>query len=74
MSKDLGNYRKSYLKGVLNEKDLPLDPLELFNSWFSNVDSKKSEIEPNAMSLSTICLDGYPKTRVVLIKKSQKKA
>ena len=45
MSKDLGNYRKSYLKGVLNEKDLPLDPLELFNSWFSNVDSKKSEIE-----------------------------
>ncbi len=73
MSKDLGNYRKSYLKGVLNEKDLPLDPLELFNSWFSNVDSKKSEIEPNAMSLSTICLDGYPKTRVVLLKKITKK-
>ena len=72
MSKDLGNYRKSYLKGFLNEKDLPLDPLELFNSWFSNVDSKKSEIEPNAMSLSTICLDGYPKTRVVLLKKITK--
>tara|TARA_B100000963_G_scaffold169785_1_gene147692 strand:+ start:2916 stop:3554 length:639 start_codon:yes stop_codon:yes gene_type:complete len=72
MSKDLGNYRKSYLKGVLNEKDLPPDPLELLNSWFSNVDSKKSEIEPNAMSLSTISLDGYPKTRVVLLKKITK--
>ncbi len=72
MSKDLGNYRKSYLKGVLNEKDLPRDPLQLFNSWFSNVDSKKSEIEPNAMSLSTISLDGYPKTRVVLLKKITK--
>ena len=72
MSKDLGNYRKSYLKGVLNEKDLPPDPFDLFNSWFSNVDSKKSEIEPNAMSLSTISLDGYPKTRVVLLKKITK--
>ena len=72
MSKDLGNYRKSYLKGELIEENLPQDPLDLFNSWFANVDSKKVEIEPNAMSLSTVGSDKYPRTRIVLLKKITK--
>ena len=72
MSKDLGNYRKSYIKGELVEENLPSNPMDLFNSWFSNVDSKKIEIEPNAMSLSTVGPDKYPGTRIVLLKKITK--
>ena len=69
MSKDLSNYRKEYLKGVLIEEDLPENPIKLFSDWFINADSKSNEIEPNAMSLSTIDLIGVPITRVVLLKK-----
>ncbi|MBT7622994.1 MAG: pyridoxamine 5'-phosphate oxidase [Flavobacteriaceae bacterium] len=69
MSKDLSNYRKEYLKGVLIEEDLPGNPIKLFSDWFINADSKSNEIEPNAMSLSAIDLNGVPITRVVLLKK-----
>lgn len=72
MFKDLGNYRKSYIKGELVEENLPSDPMDLFNSWFENVDSKKIEIEPNAVSLSTVGSDQYPRTRIVLLKKITK--
>lgn len=69
MSKDLSNYRKEYLKGVLIEENLPENPIKLFSDWFINADSKSNEIEPNAMSLSAIDLNGVPITRVVLLKK-----
>lgn len=69
MSKDLSRYRKEYLKGVLIEEDLPENPIKLFSDWFNNADSKSNEIEPNAMSLSAIDLNGVPITRVVLLKK-----
>jgi len=69
MSKDLSNYRKEYLKGVLIEENLPENPIKLFSDWFNNADSKSNEIEPNAMSLSAIDLNGVPITRVVLLKK-----
>ena len=69
MGKDLSNYRKEYLKGVLIEEDLPENPIKLFSDWFINADSKSNEIEPNAMSLSAIDLNGVPITRVVLLKK-----
>ena len=69
MSKDLSSYRKEYLKGILVEEDLPENPIKLFSDWFNNADSKSNEIEPNAMSLSTIDLNGVPITRVVLLKK-----
>ncbi len=69
MSKDLSSYRKEYLKGILVEEDLPENPIKLFSDWFNNADSKSNEIEPNAMSLSAIDLNGVPITRVVLLKK-----
>ena len=69
MSKDLSRYRKEYLKGFLIEEDLPENPIKLFSDWFNNADSKSNEIEPNAMSLSAIDLNGVPITRVVLLKK-----
>ena len=69
MSKDLSRYRKEYLKGFLIEENLPENPIKLFSDWFNNADSKSNEIEPNAMSLSAIDLNGVPITRVVLLKK-----
>lgn len=69
MDKDLSNYRKSYEKGGLLLKDVPENPLELFQKWFHEVDSHFADIETNAMTISTIGLDGFPKNRVVLLKK-----
>jgi pyridoxamine 5'-phosphate oxidase len=68
MDTDLGNYRKSYNKGCLLEQDIPNNPLELFQRWFFEVDQHFPEDETNAMTLSTLGQDGYPKSRVVLLK------
>ena len=69
MEKDLGNYRKSYEKGALLLKKVPENPMELFQKWFYEVDKYFVEDETNAMTVSTLGLDGYPKSRVVLLKK-----
>jgi len=68
MDRDLGNYRKSYDKGSLSESDVPENPLELFQRWFFEVDTHFPEDETNAMTLSTLGQDGFPKGRVVLLK------
>ncbi len=69
MEKDLGNYRRSYEKGALLLSETPENPMELFQKWFHEVDTHFPEDETNAMTLSTIGLDGFPKNRVVLLKK-----
>ncbi|MGB0981678.1 MAG: pyridoxamine 5'-phosphate oxidase [Winogradskyella sp.] len=69
MEKDLSNYRKSYEKGELLLKNVPENPIELFRNWFIEVDTHFSIDETNAMTISTIGLDGFPKSRVVLLKK-----
>lgn len=69
MEKDLGDYRKSYEKGVLLESTISDNPMELFQKWFHEVDTHFQQDETNAMTLSTLGLDGYPKNRVVLLKK-----
>jgi pyridoxamine 5'-phosphate oxidase len=69
MEKDLGNYRKTYEKGALLLKEVPENPMELFQKWFFEVDKYFTEDETNAMTISTIGLDGYPKSRVVLLKR-----
>lgn len=69
MEKDLGDYRKSYEKGELLLNEVPEDPMELFQKWFHEVDSFFPEDETNTMTISTMGLDGFPKNRVVLLKK-----
>lgn len=67
---DLSDYRKSYEKSELLENTIPEDPINLFNKWFHEVEELgDGRDEVNAMSVATIGLDGYPKTRVVLLKK-----
>ena len=69
MENDLSDYRKSYEKGELLIENVPENPLELFRDWFMEVDAHFNVDETNAMTISTIGLDGYPKSRVVLLKK-----
>ncbi len=65
---DLSNYRKSYEKSELLESAIPEDPINLFNRWFHEVKDFGGIDEVNAMTVSTIGLDGFPKSRVVLLK------
>ncbi|MBA0885005.1 pyridoxamine 5'-phosphate oxidase [Flavobacterium undicola] len=66
---DLSHYRKSYEKSELLESNIPEDPINLFHRWFHEVEDFGGDEEINAMTVSTIGLDGYPKARVVLLKK-----
>ena len=67
--KDLSNYRKSYDKSELLETSIPEDPINLFNRWFHEVEDFGGVDEVNAMTVATIGFDGFPKSRVVLLKK-----
>lgn len=67
--KDLSNYRKAYTKSELLESNVPENPMELFQHWFHEIEKHFSVDEPNAMTIATIGLDGFPKSRVVLLKK-----
>ncbi len=73
MKNSLTDYRKSYDKYVLEEEYLPVAPFELFQQWFEEVEQAGGVEEPNAMTISTIGLDGFPKSRVVLLKKYSEK-
>lgn len=66
---DLSDYRKSYEKSQLLESELPEDPINLFNRWFYEVEEFGGVEEVNAMTVSSVGLDGFPKGRVVLLKK-----
>ena len=69
MEKDLSDWRLVYSLGTLLEKDLRENPMEQFQQWFLQAQQSDTVEEANAMSVATIGLDGFPKTRVVLLKK-----
>lgn len=66
---DLSNYRKSYEKNELVESQIPENPMVLFQKWFVEMESLNGTEEVNAMTVSTFGLDGFPKARIVLLKK-----
>jgi pyridoxamine 5'-phosphate oxidase len=53
----------------LTEDTIKENPLEQFQKWFYEVEITDGVDETNAMTISTIGLDGFPKNRVVLLKK-----
>jgi len=65
---DLSDYRKSYEKSELTGQNLPEDPITFFKKWFIEVEEFSGKGEVNAMTVSTLGLDGYPNSRVVLLK------
>lgn len=64
---DLAHMRTNYVRSVLSEETAGFDPLALFSLWFSEA-KEEGELEPNAMSLSTVNKDGKPSVRIVLLK------
>jgi len=69
MEKDLSNYREVYKKGRLLESEIQQNPMEQFRNWFLEAEQDNSVHEANAMTLTTIGTDGFPKGRVVLLKR-----
>ena len=67
MQRDVSALRKSYSKMSLSKNEVPDEPIKLFDKWFSEIKLSTS-LEVNAMTLSTIDNEGYPKGRVVLLK------
>lgn len=75
MGKNLSDYRKNYIKGELLESEIPENPLELFHVWFDEMEmvlkyrrELNDSVEANAMTVATIGSDGFPKSRIVLLK------
>lgn len=66
---DLGNYRKSYTKSELLESMIDENPMMQFQKWFYETEEFGGVEEVNAMTVSTIGTDGFPKARIVLLKK-----
>ena len=69
MEKDLSNFRQIYSLDELLEKDILQNPMEQFQKWFFEAQNSDTEREANAMSVANLGKDGFPKTRVVLLKK-----
>lgn len=67
MSRDLSDFRRSYQKQTLLESDCPNDPMQLFQQWFDEAVATIAG-EPNILHLSTLGIDGFPRSRVVLLK------
>ncbi|MGI0106287.1 pyridoxamine 5'-phosphate oxidase [Salinimicrobium sp. WS361] len=68
MKNKLHEYRKLYQKHELLEEEIPKDPFELFHVWIRETETNKEVEEVNTMNLSTVGLDGFPMSRVVLLK------
>ncbi len=66
--KDLSNYRKVYRKNELTKSTISENPMELFQQWFLEAETTEKG-EANAMNIATIGVDGFPKNRIVLLKK-----
>lgn len=68
MKENLHAYRRSYEKHRLLEEEIEKDPFILFHDWLKEVEASREVEEVNTMTVSTIGLDGYPKSRIVLLK------
>jgi pyridoxamine 5'-phosphate oxidase len=63
----LGTIRNEYNFSGLTKKNVDSNPFSQFENWMKTaLDSE--EKEPTAMSLSTMGTDGYPQSRIVLLK------
>ena len=69
MRDNLHDYRKNYNKGELTKNKVDANPLQQFRKWFYEAKDSESVEEVNAMTLTTVGLDGFSKGRVVLLKK-----
>ncbi|NLQ18374.1 pyridoxamine 5'-phosphate oxidase [Marinomonas sp. M1K-6] len=67
MNRDLHSIRRDYQFDGLLEEHAGNDPLALFDTWLEKA-IEASPDDPTAMVLSTVDSDGWPHSRVVLLK------
>lgn len=65
--RDVSEMRVSYELGELDTSSVAPDPLAQFGSWFDEALAAKL-LEPYAMTLATVGIDGQPSARVVLLR------
>ena len=63
----LADIRKDYCLRSLEIQDVETDPLLQFRHWMQEAIQAEA-LEVNAMCLSTISKDGFPNSRIVLLK------
>jgi pyridoxamine 5'-phosphate oxidase len=64
--------RREYRTNKLSFEELPNNPLELFREWLNEAIQSGFE-DATAMALSTIGINGFPQTRIVLLKSVENK-
>ena len=63
----IAHLREEYMRERLDESEVARDPLEQFASWFEEA-VKAEHPMLNAMTLATVCAEGRPSARIVLLK------
>lgn len=63
----LNTDRRDYDSGNLNKQDVAANPLTQLSAWLNEAKSS-GLVDYNAFSLSTIDADGFPQTRVLLVR------
>lgn len=63
----IAHLRREYTRGGLRRKDLPDNPVTLFEQWLSQACEAKLP-DPTAMTVATVDEEGQPWQRIVLLK------
>lgn len=63
----LAGLRRDYSSTELSESSIASDPFSQFSKWLDEAFAS-GEIDANAMTISTVAVDGHPSSRVVLLK------
>lgn len=63
----IDSLRNEYLFSGLTRKNMDQNPFKQFEKWLNEA-VNSDEKEPTAMALSTIGADGFPQSRIVLLK------
>ena len=65
---DFGEIRREYSREQLDESNMPDNPFLLFSTWMEEA-RNSGILDPTAMTLSTVDKEGFPSSRIVLLKK-----
>lgn len=68
MKQDLSDKRRDYKISEIDFNSILPNPVELFEKWYEETQDSNLILEPNAMNVSAIGEDGFPRNRVVLLK------
>lgn len=67
MNRDIQGFRRDFVKGALNIEVTPESPIQLFEEWLKTA-IEEQVLDANAFNLSTVSPEGFPSSRIVLLK------